>query len=83
MCTHTCTCTSTDTLRRVRGLRVRPFSITSPCRQESDSNIIIECLEHDISETEVYQASQALQNGKAFGPDGTTKRRFQTSFESY
>ena len=33
MYTHTCTCTSTGTLHRVRGLRVRPFSITPPCRQ--------------------------------------------------
>ena len=33
MCTHTCTCTSTGTLHRVRGLRARPFSITPPCRQ--------------------------------------------------
>ena len=33
MCTHTCTCTSTGTLHRVRGLRARPFSITPPCWQ--------------------------------------------------
>ena len=33
ICTHTCTCTSTGTLHRVRGLRVRPFSMTPPCRQ--------------------------------------------------
>ena len=33
MCTHTCTCTSTDTVQRVRGLSVRPFSMTPPCRQ--------------------------------------------------
>ena len=32
-CTHTCTCTSAGTLHRVRGLFVRPFSITPPCRQ--------------------------------------------------
>ena len=31
MCTHTRTCTST--VHRVRGLSVRPFSITPPCRQ--------------------------------------------------
>ena len=33
MCTHTCTCTSTGTLHRARGLRLRSFSITQPCRQ--------------------------------------------------
>ena len=33
MCTHACTCTSTGTLHNVRGLWVRPFSITPPCRQ--------------------------------------------------
>ena len=33
MCTHTHTCTSTGTLHRARGLRVRPFPITPPCRQ--------------------------------------------------
>ena len=35
MCTHTCACTSRGTVHRVRlrGLRVRPFSITPPCRQ--------------------------------------------------
>ena len=33
MCTHTCTCTNTGTLHRMRGLRVWPFSITLPCRQ--------------------------------------------------
>ena len=33
MCTHTCTCTTTGTLHRVIGLRARPFSITTPCRQ--------------------------------------------------
>ena len=27
------TCTSTCTVHRVRGLRVRPFSVTPPCRQ--------------------------------------------------
>ena len=31
MCTHTCT--NAGTLHRVRGLRVRPFSITLRCRQ--------------------------------------------------
>ena len=31
MCTHTRTCTSTGTVHRVRGLRVRPFSIALPC----------------------------------------------------
>ena len=30
MCTHTCTCTRTGTLHR---LRARPFSVTPPCRQ--------------------------------------------------
>ena len=33
MCTHTCACTSAGTLHGVRGLHLRPFSITPPCRQ--------------------------------------------------
>ena len=43
---HTCTCTSTGTLHRVRGLRVRPFSITPPCRQPH--SVFGGCLLHII-----------------------------------
>jgi hypothetical protein len=43
----------------------------------ADENIDIDCLECDISESEVYEAIRALKNGKAAGPDGILSEFFK------
>ena len=60
MYTHTCTYTSTGTLHMVRGLHVRLFSITLPCRFLFDASLF--SCEHTHAHTQTLMQNTHSTN---------------------